>query len=78
VSEGFTHDVAMAQASCHRAWPVFNMSAGAALQTLARRRGDGGVNAVYVGHLPRRQRVAVRIMEFVLARIGIRSEDQIS
>ncbi|TGT12988.1 GNAT family N-acetyltransferase, partial [Mesorhizobium sp. M3A.F.Ca.ET.174.01.1.1] len=28
-------------------------------------------NAVYAGHLPLRRRVAIRIMETVLARVGI-------
>lgn len=73
VSEGlYRMMMAMAQdhATTHRLF--FNMSAGAA--AFKRLRGAVATveyNAVYAGHLPRRQRVAVRIMEFVLARIGI-------
>jgi hypothetical protein len=73
VSEGL-YRMMMALAQDHAAAHglFFNMSAGAA--AFKRLRGSVATveyNAVYAGHLPRRQRVAVRIMEFVLAKIGI-------
>ncbi|MEP6564859.1 MAG: GNAT family N-acetyltransferase [Mesorhizobium sp.] len=64
--------MAMAQDHATTHGLFFNMSAGAA----AFKRLRGAVAtveyiAVYAGHLPLRRRVAVRIMEIVLARVGI-------
>ena len=64
--------MAMAQDHATAHGLFFNMSAGAA--AFKRLRGAVATveyNAVYAGHLPLRRRMAVRIMEIVLARVGI-------
>ncbi|MDX8526889.1 GNAT family N-acetyltransferase [Mesorhizobium sp. MSK_1335] len=64
--------MAMAQDHATARGLFFNMSAGAA--GFKRRRGAVAAieyNAVYAGHLPRRRRMAIRVMETVLARVGI-------
>jgi len=64
--------MAMAQDHATAHGLFFNMSAGAA--TFKRLRGAVATveyNAVYAGHLPLRRRVAVRILEIVLAWVGI-------
>lgn len=64
--------MAMAQDHATARGLFFNMSAGAA--GFKRRRGAVAAiefNAVFAGHLPRRRRVAIRVMETVLALVGI-------
>ncbi|MDX8454429.1 GNAT family N-acetyltransferase [Mesorhizobium sp. VK9D] len=64
--------MAMAQDYATARGLFFNMSAGAA--DFKRRRGAVAAieyNAVYAGHLARRRRIVIRIMETVLARVGI-------
>ena len=64
--------MAMAQDHATARGLFFNMSAGAA--GFKRRRGAVAAiefNAVFAGHLRRRQRVAIRVMETVLALVGI-------
>ena len=73
VGEGL-YRMAMALAQDHATARglFFNMSAGAA--EFKRRRGAVAAieyNAVYAGHLPLRRRMAIRVMETVLALVGI-------
>ncbi|SFO71249.1 Acetyltransferase (GNAT) domain-containing protein [Mesorhizobium sp. NFR06] len=73
VGEGlYRMTMAMAQDHATARGLFFNMSAGAA--EFKRRRGAVAAieyNAVYAGHLPLRRRVAIRVMETVLALVGV-------
>ena len=64
--------MAMAQDHATAHGLFFNMSAGAA--GFKRRRGAVAAieyNAVHAGHLPRRRRLAIRVIEIVLALVGV-------